>query len=399
MTVVATLSFREARECVIAKVAGAGKPPVETAPLDSADGRVLAEDVTADRDYPAVDRSVRDGYAVRSEDLPGEFQVVAEVRAGGIFDRPVSRKQAVEIMTGAPVPEGADQVVMIEHTRVHNGLMSTERPPNKGEWVNPRASEVRRGAVVIAAGCRLDYSSIAMLATVGRSSVSVYTRPRVAILATGDELVEVAEAPRSHQIRNSNGYSLAAQVRRAGGQPEILPVAPDERQATRRLLERGLGADLMLVSGGVSAGKYDVVENALQELGAEFYFDGTLIQPGRPTVFGRVGRSFFFGLPGNPVSTMVTFNIFARAALELVAGQNEVALPFFPARLTCPFRHKTGLTRFLPARLSADGSELTPIKWQGSSDVPAVSCANVFLVADPERESWEAGEWMPVMLK
>lgn len=384
---------------MIAKVAGAQKLTVEEVGIDEADGRVLAEDVAADRDYPALARSLRDGYAVRSEDLPGEFDVIAEVRAGDIFDRSIGPGKAVEIMTGAPAPEGADQVVMIEHTRRQGNRMATERPPNKGEWVNPKGSETSRGQVVLAAGTRLDYSSVSMLATVGRSWVRVYRRPLVAILATGDELVEVAGKPLDHQIRNSNGYSLAAQVRRAGGAPEILPVAPDEQDATRRLIERGLASDLLLVSGGVSAGKYDVVEKALQELGAEFFFDGTLIQPGRPTVFGRAGRTFFFGLPGNPVSTMVTFNVFARAALELLAGQADVSLPFFPVRLTRPFRHKTGLTRFLPAHLSGDGSELTPIKWQGSSDVPAVARANVFLVADPERESWEAGEWLPVMLK
>ncbi|MCW5976773.1 MAG: molybdopterin molybdotransferase MoeA [Bryobacteraceae bacterium] len=399
MAVVATLSFREARDCVIAKVAGAGKPPVEEIGLDEADGRVLAEEVAADRDYPAVARSLRDGYAVRSADLPGAFEVIGEVRAGGIFERPVGPGEALEIMTGAPVPEGADQVVMLEHTRREDGRMTTDRGPNRGEWVNPKGSEAKAGQAVLAAGARLDYSSIAMLATVGKIRVKAYRRPRVAILATGDELVEAGAVPREYQIRNSNAVSLAAQARRAGGIPEILPAAPDEREATRRLLERGLRADLLLISGGVSAGKYDVVEQALEELEAEFFFDGTLIQPGKPTVFGRARGTFFFGLPGNPVSTMVTFNIFARAALESLGGQSEVALPVFPSRLTGPFRHKTGLTRFLPARLSPDGGELTPIKWQGSSDVAAAARANAFLVADPERESWEAGEWMPAMPK
>ncbi len=399
MALVATLGFRQAREVIIEKVRACRRPAVEEVPLEEADGRVLAEEIRADRDYPPRPRSIRDGYAVRSADLPGEFDVIGEVRAGEDFPRTVGPRQAVEIMTGAPVPEGADQVVMVEHTRREGSRIVTEKGPAPGEFVNPRGSEARRGEVVLAAGRRPDYACIALLATVGRTAVRVYRRPRVAIIPTGDEIVEVSQIPLDYQIRNSNSYSLVVQVRRAGGVPVPLPVAPDVYAATRELIARGLTADLLLLSGGVSAGKYDIVENVLADLGAEFYFDGTLIQPGRPTVFGRAGSTFFFGLPGNPASTMVTFEVFARAALELLAGQSETALPVFPARLTCDFRHKPGLTRFLPAWLSADGSELTPIPWQGSSDVPAVARANAFLVAEADRESWKSGDWMPVLPK
>lgn len=399
MALVATLEFRQAREVIIEKVKACRKPACEEVPLEEAAGRVLAEEVTADRDYPPRPRSIRDGYAVRSADLPGTFEVIGEVRAGEAFERAVGPRQAVEIMTGAPVPEGADQVVMVEYTRREGSRMVTEKGPAPGEFVNPQGSEARRGEVVLAAGRRLDYACIALLATVGRTAVCVFRQPRVAIIPTGDEIVEVSQAPLDHQIRNSNSYSLVVQVRRAGGVPVVLPVAADEYGATRQLIERGLEADLLLLSGGVSAGKYDIVEKVLADLGAEFYFDGTLIQPGRPTVFGRAGATFFFGLPGNPASTMVTFEVFARAALELLAGQSETALPLFPARLTRDFRHKPGLTRFLPAWLSADGAELTPIPWQGSSDVPAVARANAFLVAAADRESWKAGEWIPVLPK
>jgi molybdopterin molybdotransferase len=221
----------------------------------------------------------------------------------------------------------------------------------------------------------------------------------VAILVTGDELVEPGEQPLEHQIRNSNGHSLAVQVRRAGGLPEVLPVAKDSHTATRALIERGMGHDLLLLSGGVSAGKYDLVEPVLGELGAEFFFDRVLIQPGQPTVFGRLGKLFFFGLPGNPVSTMVTFELFARAALELLEGQSETVLRMALARLTTEFRHRPGLTRFLPARLSSESAELTPIPWQGSSDVPALARANAWLVAEADRESWQAGELMRVLLR
>ncbi len=238
-----------------------------------------------------------------------------------------------------------------------------------------------------------------MLASAGRARVPVYRKPRVAILATGDEIVPVTEIPREFQIRNSNVYSLAAQVERAGGTPEILPVARDEFEHTRALAARGLEADLLLLSGGVSAGKYDLVERVLAELGAEFFFDRVRIQPGQPLVFGRAAGTFFFGLPGNPSSTMITFEIFARAAGELLAGQQEVSLPMPWARLAEDFRHRPGLTRFLPARLSPDGAEVTPVPWHGSGDVPALTRANAFLVADPDRTEWKAGELIRVLLK
>jgi molybdopterin molybdotransferase len=200
-------------------------------------------------------------------------------------------------------------------------------------------------------------------------------------------------------VRNSNAHSLAAQIRRAGGIPRLLPIARDEYDATRALIERGLEADLLLISGGVSAGKYDIVEKVLAELGAEFCFDRVLIQPGQPLVFGRARETFFFGLPGNPASTMVTFEIFARAAIELLEGQDEVMLPLPLARLTTDFRHKVGLTRFLPARLSADGVEITPVPWRGSSDIPALVRSNAFLVAEPDRESWKSGDLIRVMMQ
>jgi molybdopterin molybdotransferase len=186
-------------------------------------------------------------------------------------------------------------------------------------------------------------------------------------------------------------------VRRAGALAEILPIARDNAESTRAGVERGLAADLLLLSGGVSAGKYDIVEPVLASAGAEFFFDRVLIQPGQPLVFGRARGTFFFGLPGNPASTMVTFEIFARAALELLSGQSDPELPITLARLTRDFRHKPGLTRFLPARLGPEG--LTPIEWRGSSDVPSMSRANALLVTDPGRERWKAGELIEVLLK
>ena len=395
----APVTFAEAQERVLREVrATAPEPPIETVPLLDAAGRVLAEDVVADRDYPPVASSVRDGFALRSSDVPRNLRLIGEVRAGESFDGEVGPGETVEIMTGAPVPRGADAVVMIEHVTRHGECISTDKTLTAGEAINPQGSEARRGDIVVPLGRPLDFASIAMLATVGRSRVHVYRRPDVAILATGDEIVEIDETPREFQVRNSNACSLAVQIARAGGVPEILPVARDNYDSTRELVERGLAFDLLLLSGGVSAGKYDIVERVLADCGAEFYFDRVRIQPGQPLVFGKARGTFFFGLPGNPVSTMVTFEVFARTALELLGGQAEPQLRFTNARLSEPFRHRPGLTRFLPAILERGGL-LTPIRWAGSSDVVSVARANAFLVTSPQQESWEKGDWIRVLLK
>ena len=397
---VATLTFGEARACVIETVTRnrALAPAEEVALLDAAD-RVLAEDIVADRDYPPVARSIRDGFAVRAADLPGELDIIGEVRAGQTYSGAVGPGQAVEIMTGAPVPSGVDAVVMVEHARRNGARVSVDRAAEPGQFINQQSSEARRGARLLAPGRRLSFTEIALAATVGRARLRVFAKPKVAILATGDEIVPIEAEPLAQHVRNSNSYSLAVQVARAGGAPDILPPARDEHNATRDLVARGLASDLLLLSGGVSAGKYDLVEGVLASLGAEFFFDRVLIQPGQPLVFGRARDTFFFGLPGNPASTMVTFELFARAAVELLGGQSAAQLPILQARLAQDFRHKSGLTRCLPARLSDDGSQVTPIPWHGSSDVPAMAEANALLVADADRESWRAGEFIGVLLK
>ncbi len=396
----ATLQFSEARECVLREVgAGLVPPTTEQVALYESAGRILAENVLADRDYPPLARSVRDGFAVRAADFPGKVRVIGEVRAGDRFQGSVQPGEAVEIMTGAPVPDGADAIIMVEHITREGDALTTDRPVKCGDFINPQGCESASGSVVLRAGMTLDYACIAMLATVGLTRVAVYQKPRVAILATGDEIVGIEQTPVEHQIRNSNSASLAAQVVRAGGMPEILPVARDSYEATRESIAHGLRADLLLLSGGVSAGKYDIVEKVLAEFGAEFFFDRVLIQPGQPLVFGRARDKFFFGLPGNPASTMITFELFARAAVALLSGASESPLHLFQARLTREFRHRPGLTRFLPAMLSADGAELTPTGWQGSGDVGAMARANAYLVAEPDREAWAAGDLMRVLAK
>jgi molybdopterin molybdotransferase len=392
-----TLSFPEARACILQKV----RPSMgteEVAVLE-ADGRILAETIHADRDYPPFPRSSRDGFAVKAEDLPGELRVIGEVRAGESFPDLLVSGEAIEIMTGAPLPEGADSVVMLEHTARNGTHVRTEHSIKPGDNYAPTGSEAAQGGVILSPGQRIGFAQVSALAMVGRERVQVYTKPRVAILPTGDELVDVSAQPEPFQIRNSNAWSLSVQVRRAGGQPEILPTARDNYESTRSLMERGLEADVLLLSGGVSAGKYDIVERVLADLGAEFYFDRAKIQPGQPVVFGAVKDKFFFGLPGNPASTMVTFEIFARAALERMGGAPVTSLPLTRARLTKNFHHKTGLTRFLPALLSDDGANVEPIAWKGSGDIPSMARANAFLVAEEDRESWAAGDDIRVLLK
>jgi molybdopterin molybdotransferase len=399
-TVVATLSFEQARRCVLDRLGASEiEPKIEYVSLSEAASRVLAEPILSDRDYPALSRSVRDGFAVRAADLPGDLFVIGEVRAGESFAGEIQPGHALEIMTGAPLPRGADSVVMVEHCTVAGDRVTVPQRLVPGENVSLKASQAQENEVLLEPGCRLGFSEIALLAMVGGTSVSVYARPQVAILATGDEIVEVKQTPLDYQIRNSNVESLAVQVKRAGGCPTVLPIAPDLYQATRELIEHGLRFDMLLVSGGVSAGKYDIVERVLADLGAEFYFDRVLIMPGQPLVFGKARDKLFFGLPGNPASTMVTFEIFGRSAVELLGGQKEACLPLVWSKLSQDFRQKTGLTRFLPAVLSADGAQVTPLAWQGSGDVPSVSRANAFLVTEPDRESWTAGDWIRVLLK
>ena len=392
-----TLSFEAARECVLREVTALGT--TEQVELLDAAGRVLAETIGADRDYPPFPRSARDGFAVRSADLPGTLRIIGEVRAGTVFGRAVGAGEAVEIMTGAPMPRGADQVIMIEHTRREGDRVVIELAAKAGDNFNPQGVEAHTGEAVLASGARLGFAEIALLAMVGKRHVSVYKRPRVALLPTGDEIVEAGVTPQEFQIRNSNAWSLAVQTQRAGGFPGMLPIARDTYESTRALIESGLASDVLLLSGGVSAGKYDIVERVLADLGAKFYFDRVLIQPGQPLVFGSVHGKFFFGLPGNPASTMVTFELFARAAIERLSGASTAPLPLLRAKLTREFRHKTGLTRFLPAQLSANGATITPSGWHGSGDVAALARANAFLVAEAERETWAEGDDIRVLLK
>lgn len=403
------LSFEQADETVRQYSRNLPQPQSESVGLIASLGRVLAEEVKADRDFPPFPRSTRDGYAVRAADVakvPAKLRVVGQIKAGGTFAGSVQPGQAVEIMTGAAVPEGADAVVMVEYSSAGGDQVEIQRAVSAGENVVPAGAEARAGDVLLHPGTRLRPAEIAMAAAVGKANLIVYRKPRVAVLSTGDELVDVSETPSAHQIRNSNSYSLCAQVITAGGEPLQLPVAPDEESKLTTLIHAGLdAADLLVLSGGVSMGKFDLVEMVLHKLGAQFFFTGALIQPGRPVVFGEIRKASrvvpFFGLPGNPVSVMTTFDLFVRPVLDALAGALPQRRPAVSARLKKSLKTKTGLTRFLPAVL--EGGLYDPavevVPWQGSGDLLAASRANCYLVAPPDRESIPEGEMVTVVMR
>ena len=404
------LSFAEARQAVEQRAATLAPTEPELTGLLDAVGLVLAEDLLADRDFPPFPRATRDGYAVRAIDVqavPSRLRCVGTIKAGATDEESavtVGMGEAVEIMTGAPVPAGADAVVMVEYAESRDTTVTVKRAVKAGENVVPAGAEAHRGDVVVKRGTRVHHAVVAAAAAVGRPEVAAYRRPRVAVLATGDELVDLNLPPGPNEIRNSNSYSLAAQVYAAGSEPVILPVARDDAAELAILLRKGLDADLLLLSGGVSMGKYDLVEEVLASLGARFFFTGVAIQPGKPVVFGEVAldrkTTPFFGLPGNPVSTMVTFQLFVRPLLDALAGATPELLPFTQAILKAPFATKTGLTRFLPAKL--DGAHDKPgvelVRWQGSGDLMAATRANCYIVVPPDREQFEAGEAVTVLM-
>lgn len=404
------LSFAEARNAVEQHAAKLTAVESELTNLLEAVGLVLAEDLRADRDFPPFPRSTRDGYAVRSDDVqsvPAHLRSVGTIKAGATVEEShvmVGPGEAVEIMTGAPVPLGADAVVMVEYTEPADATLTVKRPVKAGENVVPAGAEGRRDDIVVQRGTRIRHAVVAVAAAVGRPEVTVHRRPKVSVLATGDELVDINLSPGPNEIRNSNSYSLGAQIYEAGGEVLLLPVARDDAAELAILLRKGLEADLLLITGGVSMGKYDLVEEVLASLGARFFFTGAAIQPGKPVVFGEVALNDrttpFFGLPGNPVSTMVTFQLFVRPVLDALGGATPEPLPFAQAILRAPFSIKPGLTRFLPAKL--DGARDKPgvdlIRWQGSGDLMAASRSNCYIVVPPDRERIEAGDAVTVLL-
>jgi molybdopterin molybdotransferase len=404
------VEFDEALEIVQGHAAGLERLSTETQGLLDCGGRVLAESVVADRDQPPFDRSTRDGFAVRAAEAGGELRVAGLVRAGERWlGGGLERGAAVEIMTGAPMPEGADAVVMVEHVeRIGEAIrLVGGRTIRAGENVVLRGSEARRGEELLAVGTVMGAAEIALAAACGRASLTVFRTPAVVIVATGDELVELDDVPEEQQIRNSNSYGLAAMVAEAGGTAERLKIAGDLREQIAERVAEGRRSDLLLLSGGVSMGKYDLVEEVLVEVGAEFFFTGVKMQPGKPVVFGRLPArgefpaQFFFGLPGNPISTQVTFHCFVEPLLRAMSGAAVEGPRFVQATLAEEVAGKAGLMRVLPARLTADRvrPEVKVVGWQGSGDLAANARANCYAVLPPEKEGFAVGDVITILLR
>lgn len=440
------ISFAEAAFIVAAQSAAVlATYTCETVPADllSALGCVLGASLIADRDQPPFPRVTRDGFAVRAQDLTTgmPLRVVGQLRAGESWPSdhlPLAAGEAIEIMTGAPLPPGADAVLMVEHAQENNGwssedssivapqqrsvLAHVDRTLTAGDNVVPQGREARRGDVLLEPGLRLGPEQVALAASCGLLSLLVCARPNVAILATGDELVDPSTQPpesgaafhdqnppiQSHQIYDSNSHALAALVYQAAANPVRQRPAPDQLDDLRESVLRGLNAaPLLLLTGGVSMGKFDLVEEVLAGMGAEFFFTGVKMQPGKPVVFGRVpavsGRParYFFGLPGNPVSAMVTFRVFVEPLLAALAGERNWQPKIVLARLASELRSKPGLTRFLPAVLNTaqQSPTVTPVRNQGSGDLAANARANCYLIVPDDCEVLAASQLVRVLLR
>jgi molybdenum cofactor synthesis domain-containing protein len=349
--------------------------PSEQTELSLSCGRILAEDIVADTDLPPFDRAQMDGYAVRAADIanvPARLRIVGESAAGAGWHHEMNAGEAVRIMTGAPVPKGADAVQQVELTKETDSEVEILEPVVRGRSIVPRASEIKSGQTVLRAGERINAAMIATLASFGYSQVKVGKRPRVAVMATGSELVDVDQKPARDQIRDSNNYTIEAYAAQANAIVERLPLVGDETNALKeKIREAAERCDALITSGGVSMGVYDFTKAALKELGAEIFFERVALRPGKPTVFARMGKTLVFGLPGNPVSVAVTFNLFVGPALLAMQGARQTALIEEHAVLARDVKGSIDRESYLPAVVSSDrnGRLLAePLKWGGSSD-------------------------------
>jgi molybdopterin molybdotransferase len=368
-------------------------------------GLILAEDIVSDLDMPPYDKAMMDGYAVRAADLAdgrAVLNVIEEVTAGQTPRLPVGPGQATRIMTGAPIPAGADAVVQVERTRPaeDDRVAIEDRPVQTGLNVLPRGREMQRGAVVLRVGTLLRPQECGTLATVGRTAIKVYPAPRVAILSTGDELVEAPQAPGPGQIRNGNGPMLVAQISRARGVPHYLGIARDRLDSLRPLVTEGLQHHVLVLSGGVSAGKLDLVPGVLRDLGVQPHFHKVEMKPGKPVFFGTRGDTLVFGLPGNPVSALVCFELFVRPALRRLRHHPEPGPRLVRATLAADFAYRSDRPTYYPARLAQalDGLwQVQPVPWFGSPDLLGLTQANAFLLVPAGDQRFTAGATLEVL--
>lgn len=383
----AMLTVSEAKEIIASKIVPLG---TEKVPLADSVGRILFEDIVADLDLPPFDRSQMDGYAVQSGDTgapPATLSVVGESAAGNGWDGELLSGQSVRIMTGARVPRGADAVQQVELTETEGLSVRILEPVRAGKNIVRLGAEVRAGDHVLSPGVRIEKTMIATLASFGYAEVKVARRPRLCVLSTGSEIVDIKDTPGKDQIRNSNSAMLAAF---ADGLADVrvLPIATDDPDALERSITDALGkCECLVISGGVSVGDYDFTKPVLKRIGAEMYFERLALKPGKPTVFGKFGDKYIFGLPGNPVSIAVTFLMFVRSALLLMQGASEFELPSGRAVLSHDVSGTKGRDGMLPVRttISEDGRlTVESLRFSGSSNFITFARANalVFVPAD-----------------
>jgi molybdenum cofactor synthesis domain-containing protein len=381
--------------------------PVEQISLPHALGRVLAQDIVADSDLPPFDRSQMDGYAVRALDAqaaPVRLRIVGESAAGKGWHNQLDEGQAVRIMTGAPVPAGADSVQQIEltHELKDGTVVELLESVEEGKSIVKRGAEIRAGETVLSAGTMINAAMMAVLAAFGYATVNVFQRPRVGVLATGTELVAVDQKPGQDQIRDSNNYSIAAYAELAGGVIERFPLTGDDTSLLKNQIAKAAETcDLIVTSGGVSMGVYDLTKSALKQLDAEIFFERVALRPGKPTVFARLpSGTLMFGLPGNPVSVAVTFNLFARTAALAMQGATEPALKRETAALARSVKGTADRESYLPVQLTTnDDGELIafPLKWGGSSDFVAFALTTALAIVPAGAKTVEAGSLVNVL--
>lgn len=371
-------------EIVKRETAALGK---ETVKLADTVGRVLAEDIVADSDMPPFDRSQMDGYAMRAEDTsnaPIELKVVGESAAGRGWHKALKPGEAIRIMTGATVPEGADAIQKVELTSERDEIVTIHEPTTPGKYIVTKGAEIKKMEKLIDAGERVDERMIASLAAFGYPTVKVFKKPTVAILGTGSEIVPVDKKPGRDQIRNSNSVMLRALAEEAGAKVRHLPQSSDDLKKLKATISKAVDkeSDLLVITGGVSVGKYDLTKAALHELGAQLFFERVRLRPGKPTVFGRLNKTLVFGLPGNPVSSAVTFYLFVRTAILKMQSARNTELAAGSAVLTTDARAAKERDTYFPATLSTDSSGrilATPLRWHGSSDFVGFARADALI--------------------
>ena len=378
--------------------------PAVSVPLLDALGLVLAEDVSADRDVPPFRNSAMDGYAVRADDVaraPAQLRVVGEVAAGGFPDRAIARGEAMRIMTGAPMPDGADTVVRVEDTDNRSDVVTITAATPKGLSVRHAGEDLRKGETILTSGTVVRAAEIGLLASVGKAMVRVFKRARVAVLSTGDEIVDVDAPIARGQIRDANRYSLASAIRAAGAEPWVRGIVRDTPDALRAALREAMSADVIVTSGGVSVGDHDHLKPVLSELGS-IDFWAIAIRPGRPLAFGelRDGERHvpIFGLPGNTVSSLLTFELFVRPALLRMQGRRNVTRPRARARLLEPVDKIKSLRFFARGIYDADAGTVTTTGPQGSGILRSMSLANCLIDLAEGRDRYEAGETVDLIL-